>query len=82
MCSNGAPATPTLARVLGTYWDEFSRELGRIPWGIEGINRATFLKFLSSLVTAEVGQPPTDDPVDSELKNPKNPKGAIFTPFI
>ena len=31
MCSNGAPATPTLARVLGTYWDEFSRELGRIP---------------------------------------------------
>ena len=40
------------------------------------------MKILSSLVTAEVGQPPTDDPVDSELKNPKNPKGAIFTPFI
>ena len=31
MRSNGAPATPTLARALGTYWDEFPRELGRIP---------------------------------------------------
>ena len=33
------------------------------------------MKFVSSLTTAEVGQPPTSDPVECELKNQKIQKG-------
>ena len=59
---------------LGQKWklwrNELPRELGTLV-----IKRGAFLKFVSSLTTAEVGQSPTSDPVECELKNQKIQKG-------
>ena len=65
------------ARAFGTYyWDksESCDEMNSLG-NTEVIKRGAFLKFVSSLTTAEVGQPPTSDPVECELKNQKIQKG-------
>ena len=67
----GTSARHLLLEQKWKLWrNELPRELGTLV-----IKRGAFLKFVSSLTTAEVGQPPTSDPVECELKNQKIQKG-------